>query len=93
MFFFWGGAGVIILTGCESHSHSLHPQCHPFHRWDPGTLPTLRSAGLPSAQRQPSGTVCLVGSRNVVALQILFAHRKSELMYLEISYYVNLFFF
>lgn len=60
--FYWF---CIILTGCKSHSDSLHPQCHPLHRWDPGSLPPLRSAGLPSAERQPGGIHCVVRSRTV----------------------------
>lgn len=58
-----------VLPGCKSHSDSLHPQCHPLHWGDPGALPALCSAGLPSAERQPGGSHCVVRSRNVVTVQ------------------------
>lgn len=65
-----------LLTGCESHSDSLHPQCHPLHWWNPGAFPTLCSAGLSPAERQPSGNHCLVRSRIIVTVQDHFNLRK-----------------
>lgn len=62
----------VILTGCESHGDSLHPQCHPLHWWDPGALSPHCSAGLSSAERQPGGNLCMVRKRNTVTIRDSF---------------------
>ena len=80
----------IILAGCESHSGSLHPQCHTLHRWHPGALPSFCSAWLSSAEQQPGGRNSVVCSRKYYSTFIVLALPARAYCNQEIDYFLIL---